>query len=68
MRFPKEFKRSGNHYFLEGTKVCIIQWNTGKNKNFMVEKYDHKTPSVTIPGKGDEAMVKAIETAYKMAM
>lgn len=34
----------------------------------MVEKYDHKTPSVTIPGKGDEAMVKAIETAYKIAM
>lgn len=67
MRFPKEFKRNGNHYHLQNTKVCILQWNTGKNKNFVVEKHDNKTLPVTIPGKGDDAMLKAIEMAYKMA-
>ena len=49
------------------TKVCILQWNSGKNKNFIVEKYDNRTNPITIPGKGDEAMIKAIEMAYKMA-
>lgn len=65
MRFPKDFKRNGgNRYQLEGTKIFVLQWNTGKNKNFMVEKCDNKTQPIKIPGKGDEAMMKAIETAY----
>ena len=67
MRFPRDFERDGNRYFLKGTNVTVLQWNTGKNKNFMVEKRDNRTPPVTIPGKGDEAMKKAIETAYSLA-
>ena len=67
VRFPKDFRRDGNHYYLMNTKVCILQWNSGKNKNFIVEKYDNRTNPITIPGKGDEAMIKAIEIAYKIA-
>ena len=32
----KEWKRSGNYYTLIGTEIKIIQWNAGKNANFLV--------------------------------
>lgn len=72
MRWSKEFENygSGNKHYLKGSKnlVVIIQWNTGKNKNFVVEYgFNHKHHIVSIPGKGDEAMKKAIELAYKVA-
>lgn len=71
MKWPKEFERvSGQKVNLTGTKVFIYQWNTGKNKNFMVEKIGlpaFMQSTWTIPGKGDEAMVQAIEKAKSLA-
>lgn len=69
MRFPKEFKRNGNHYYLTTSDKCvyILQWNSGQNKNFRVERAVKPFKSITIPGKGDEAMKLAIQTAYEVA-
>ena len=71
MRWPKEFERvSGQKVRLAGTKIYIYQWNTGKNKNFMVEQLGlsiHQQDTWTIPGKGDEAMKAAIEKAKSLA-
>lgn len=70
MRWSKEFERvSGQKVRLIGTDVYIYQWNTGKKKNFLVEKlglsiYEQNT--WTIPGKGDEAMKLAIEKAKSL--
>lgn len=53
MRWPKEFERvSGQKVRLIGTKIYIYQWNTGKNKNFIVEKIGlpiHQQNTWTIP-------------------
>lgn len=71
MRWSKEFERiSGQKVRLIGTNVYIYQWNTGKNKNFMVEKTGlsvHEQNTFTIQGKGDEAQVRAIEKAKEIA-
>lgn len=71
MRWPKEFERvTGQKVRLSGTKIYIYQWNTGKNKNFMVEKIGlpiHQQNTWMIPGKGDEAMKAAIEKAKSLA-
>lgn len=71
MRWPKEFERvSGQKVKLSGTSVYIYQWNSGKNKNFMVEKLGlsvYEQDTWTIPGKGDEAMLSAIEKAKSLA-
>lgn len=71
MRWPKEFNRvSGQKVNLSGTKIFIYQWNTGKNKNFMVECLGlplRQKNTWTIPGKGDEAMKLAIEKAKSLA-
>lgn len=71
MRWAKEFKRvSGQKVKLDGTKIFIYQWNTGKNKNFMVEKLGlsaHEQNTWIISGKGDEAMKLAIEKAKSLA-
>ncbi len=70
MRWPKEFERvSGQKVRLIGTKIYIYQWNTGKNKNFMVEHVGlsiHQQSTWTITGKGDEAMTAAIEKAKSL--
>lgn len=70
MRWPKEFERiSGQKVRLAGTKIYIYQWNTGKNKNFLVEDCSrsiHQVNTWTIPGKGDEAMMAAIAKAQKL--
>lgn len=70
MRWPKEFERvSGQKVRLTGTKIYIYQWNTGKNKNFMVEHVGlsvNQQNTWTIPGKGDEAMKTAIEKAKSL--
>lgn len=70
MRFPKDFIRvSGQKVRLGDSKVYIYQYNSGKNKNFMIEVLGRKPweqSTFTIPGKGDEAMVKAIEMAYSL--
>lgn len=70
MRWPKEFERiSGQKVKLAGTKIFIYQWNTGRNKNFLVEdcgRSIHQANTWTIPGKGDEAMMAAIEKARKL--
>ena len=70
MRWPKEFKRvSGQKVNLIGTKIFIYQWNTGKNKNFMIEHVGlsvHQKNTWAIPGKGDEAMKAAIEKAKSL--
>lgn len=71
MRWGKEFERiSGQKVRLIGTNVYIYQWNTGKNKNFMVEKTGlsiHEQSTFTIHGKGDEAQNRAIEKAKEIA-
>lgn len=70
MRWPENFQRvSGQKVRLIGTKIYIYQWNTGKNKNFMVEHTGlsvHQKNTWTIPGKGDEAMKTAIEFAENL--
>ena len=70
MRWPKEFERvSGQKVRLTGTKIYIYQWNTGKNKNFMIEQLGlsvHQQNTWTIPGKGDDAMKTAIEKAKSL--
>lgn len=70
MRWPKEFQRvSGQKVRLIGTDVYIYQWNTGKKKNFLVEKLGlsiYEQDTWTIPGKGDEAMKLAIEKAKSL--
>lgn len=36
-QFPKEWKRSGNHYYTPGgCEVCV--WNTGLAENFVVSR------------------------------
>ena len=70
MRWTKEFTRvCGQKVVLNETRIYIYQWNTGKQKNFMVEDLDAKIGEkhiYTIPGKGDEAMQAAIELAKKI--
>lgn len=71
MRWPKEFERvTAQKVRLRGTNVFIYQWNTGKKKNFMIEKiglpvFEQNTWS--IPGYGNEAMKLAIEKAKSLA-
>ena len=71
MRWPKEFVRVSGHTVRFGdSKVYIHQWNTGKNKNFVVEKIGlpaWQQNTWTIPGKGDEAMERAIRKAIELA-
>lgn len=70
MRWPKEFERiSGQKVRLTGTQIYIYQWNTGKNKNFMIEHCGlsvYQKNTWTIPGKGDDAMKAAIEKAKSL--
>lgn len=73
MKWPKDFNNSGsgNRRYLKDSKnlVVILHWNTGKNKRFTVEYgFNHSHHVVDIPGKGDEAMQRAIEYAYKVAI
>lgn len=71
MRWPKEFERvTAQKVRLKGTDVFVYQWNTGKKKNFMIEKIGlsvYQQNTFTIPGKGDEAMILAIEKAKSLA-
>lgn len=68
MRYPKEFEYTGeNRRKLTGAPVVVIQWNTGAKKNFCVERYKKPIRLITIPGKGDEVMKKAIEKAYELS-
>lgn len=59
MRWPEEFERvTAQKVRLKGTNVFIYQWNTGKRKNFMVEKIGlsiHQQNTWTIAGYGNEA-------------
>lgn len=66
----KEWERNGNHYNLVGTKVNVIQWNTGDKANFIVEvlgKSVYEQNTFTVPGKGPQARERAILMAYEMA-
>ena len=71
MRWPKDFVRvSGQTVRLADSKVYIRQWNSGKNKNFVVEKIGlpvWQQSTWTITGKGDEAMELAICKARELA-
>lgn len=48
-KFPKEWRKDGNHYFYNGCTITV--WNTGYAENFVVETgstiHDHE--SITIP-------------------
>ena len=66
----KEWKRSGNSYYLIGTKVCVHYWNSGEKANFLVELLGAKPfeqSTWTIPGKGARAREAAICKAYELA-
>lgn len=71
MRWPKEFERvTAQKVRLKGTNVFIYQWNTGRKKNFLVEKTGlsvYQQNTWTIPGYGNEAMKLAIEKAKSLA-
>lgn len=64
-KFPKEWERSGNHYYLPNGTV-IYFWNTGLSENFLVERTItiHHILSKTISA-GINARQEAIETALK---
>ena len=66
----KEWKRSGNGYYLVGSKVCVRCWNSGEKANFAVELLGTKPfeqNTWTIPGKGARAREAAIRKAYELA-
>ena len=66
----KEWKRSGNGYYLVSTKICVHQWNNGEKANFLVELLGTKPSEQntwTIPGKGARAREAAIRKAYELA-
>ena len=66
----KQWKRSGNGYYLVGTKVCVRCWNSGEKANFLVELLGAKPSEQstwTIPGKGARAREAAIRKAYELA-
>ena len=66
----KQWKRSGNGYYLVGTKVCVHVWNSGEKANFIVELLGAKPfeqNTWTIPGKGARAREAAIRKAYELA-
>lgn len=66
----KEWKRSGNGYYLVGTKICVRCWNSGEKANFLVELLGAKPSEQntwTIPGKGARAREAAIRKAYELA-
>ncbi|MDO4649363.1 MAG: hypothetical protein Q4B26_12005 [Eubacteriales bacterium] len=69
MRYPKDFGGwNGNKRYLTGYPVCILQWGSGKTKTFAVEVLGlsvHQNNYFPIPGKGDEALQKAIDKAYE---
>lgn len=65
----KNWRRIGNSYLLEGTKIRVYHWNNGKNQSFMVEDTAagfYEQSRFTIPGKGQEAKENAIAKAYQL--
>ena len=65
-----QWRRSGNCYYLVGTKVCVRAWNSGEKANFLVELLGAKPSEQntwTIPGKGARAREAAIRKAYELA-
>lgn len=66
----KQWKHSGNGYYLIGSKVCVRCWNSGEKANFLVELLGAKPfeqSTWTIPGKGARAREAAIRKAYELA-
>ena len=66
----KQWKHSGNGYYLVGTKVCVRYWNSGEKANFAVELLGTKPfeqNTWSIPGKGARAREAAIRKAYELA-
>ena len=66
----KQWKRSGNGYYLVGTKICVRCWNSSEKANFAVELLGAKPSEQntwTIPGKGARAREAAIRKAYELA-
>jgi hypothetical protein len=70
MRFDnKLWERQGNRIHLRGTSITVLQWNSGKNANFMVEAGYRNSNHVckTIHGKGPDARDAAISFAFELA-
>ena len=66
----KIWENRGQGKFLRGHRICIRQYNQGRNANFYLEAWSdslHGKPApsvgVTIPGKGPEARDRAISEA-----
>lgn len=75
---PKEWENRGQAKHLQGFRILVRQYNTGKNANFRLEAYGDAyaelkglkpAPSVGryIPGKGAAAREEAIRQAKELA-
>lgn len=64
----KIWKRTCNHYHLDGTSIDIYFWNSGKNQNYMLTAGYRNSNHIekTIPGKGPEAREIAIKMALEL--
>ena len=64
-KFPKDWKKSGNHYYLPNGTI-IYFWNTGLSENFLIERTItiHHILSKTISA-GINARQEAITTALQ---
>ena len=69
MTFKKSlFDNIGNNHFLKGTSINIIQWNTGKNANFLVTAgYRNSNHIEKTFSKGSKARDMAISYALSIS-
>lgn len=70
----KVWDNRGQGKFLRGHRICVRQYNQGRNANFYLEAWGDSlhgksAPSVgrTIPGKGQEARDRAISEALALS-
>jgi len=71
----KAWDNRGQGKFLRGHRICVRQYNQGRNANFYLEAWGDSlhgkpAPSVgrTIPGKGQEARTRAISEALALSL
>ncbi len=71
----KTWENQGQGKLLRGYRICVRQYNQGRNANFYLEAWGDSlhgkpAPSVgrTIPGKGPEARDRAITEALALSL
>ena len=70
----KMWENRGQGKYMRGQRICVRQYNQGKDANFYLEAWGDSlhgkpAPSVgrTIPGKGPKARDRAISEAFSLA-